>query len=104
MEDKRERVPPSRDVAKQLALEIRLTGFNKAQEILHQLGHHPTKNTECELSSLCHFVLTWYHDRDYRGFYLFAIDYLRDAGGVVRISDVFPGPCQRAPSKSMCLR
>ena len=69
--NKQTRVPPSRDVVKQLARDIRLTEYNNACGILNQMGPSPTNSTGYELFSLRHDVCTGNHDRDYRGFYLF---------------------------------
>ena len=96
MANKRKRVPPSRAVAKQLAKGIRVSEFNTAQEILSEMGHLPTNNTEYELFSLLHDGCAGNHDRDYRRFYLFINDYLRDDGCALRIFDVISGPGQTA--------
>ena len=58
--------PPSRFAAKQLEKAIRIAEFNNVQEILRQMGHLPTNNTEYELFSLRHDVCAGNHDRDYR--------------------------------------
>ena len=92
----RKRAPPSRDAAKQLAREIRLTEYNNACDVLNQMGSLPTNLIGCELFSLFHDVCAGNHDRDYRGPYLFVSDLLRDSGRALRSPDVIS--CQYEPA------
>ena len=86
--NKRKGPPPSRDAAKQLSKEVRLTEYN-ACDLLFQMGHAPTNSIEYELFMASRDVYARNHDLDYRGFYLRAIDILRDSGCALRVFDVF---------------
>ena len=55
------------------------------------MGPVPIKPVGYELFSLCRDVRTGNHDRDYRGFYMFVSDLLRDSGCALRVFDVISG-------------
>ena len=78
-------------IGKETCKEIRLSEYNDAAHAINQIGTGATNLTEYELSILIHDVRTGHRDRDYRGFCLFAGQFMRDDGCALRAFGAISG-------------
>ena len=63
-------------------------GYNRSCGSINQMRRAPTNSDGYEICSLRCDLRAGSHGQDYRGFYLFIIDFLSDSGCAIRARDV----------------